>query len=426
MKKTTDNGLIISGSISKYDKPKIDHDAFLLKLNTCGEKEWCTIFRVPGDNSGLSVIQENDGSYATLIKYYGGYYDSIRITLAKVDIYGTPLWVKHQAQYNQTSFYNEESEDLLLTNIGNYLISGGCQDPSSKPFWIQTDTAGNEMWNNRWGGLFGHVWESVEDKYDNFYAGGKATSPSWAGGYTPSLFKIDKNGNAVYHKYLMGDTLKGGGAGPLCFLNDTSIVIGTVWAPKGSGLWEGYNDVLLIDTLGTLKKRRLLMEYYHCPERLIKTSDDKILVTGNYFPSNQWKIYLYKLNSNLENDSIYTLPRIYDSLCPYPIVNDTIDIDCNLYTSLEKLPTQTQYESTLEIWPNPGSSSITIKPHKLCKPGDELKIIDMQGIEISTIAVNSVSQEYQLNIQDLTDGLYLVRHCRQQRIISTGKLLVKK
>lgn len=425
IKKTMDNGLIISGSISKYDKPYADHDGFLLKVNTCGEKEWCTVFRTPGDNYALSVIQENDGSYATSIQYYGGYYDSIRITLAKVDSYGNPIWVKHQAQYNQPSFYNEEGDDLLLTNDGNYLISGGCQDPSAKPFWILTDTAGNEMWNKRWGGLFGYVWESVEDKYGNFYAGGEATSPSWAGGYTPSLFKVDKYGNAAYHIYLMGDTLKGGGAGPLCFLNDSSIVIGTVWAPKGSGLWDGYNDVLLIDTLGTLKKRRLLMEDLHGPEKVIKTSDDKILVTGSYVPANQWTIYLYKLNSNLENDSIYTQPRIYDSLCPYPIVSDTIDIDCNLYTSLDKLPTQTQYENAIEIWPNPGSSSITIKPHKLCKLGDELNVIDFQGKEVKTIAVNSVSSEYLLEISDLPDGFYLVRHSRQKRVLSTGKLLVK-
>lgn len=426
IKKTIDNGIIISGSISKYDKPNIDdHDAFLLKLNTCGEKEWCTVFRTSGDNYGTNVIQQADGSYVTLIMCYGGYYDSIRITIAKVDSDGNPLWVRHQAQYNQASFYNEAGDDLLLTSDGNFLITGGCQDPSAKPFWILTDTEGNEMWNKRWGGLFGYVWESVEDQYGNFYAGGEATSPSWAGGYTPSLFKVDKHGNAVYHKYLMGDTLKGGGAGPLCFLNDTTIVIGTVWAPKGSGLWDGYNDVLLIDTLGTIQKRRFLMEDIHGPEKIIKTSDNKILVTGSYVPANQWSIYLYKLNFNLEDDSIYTQPCTYDSLCPYPIVSDTIDIDCYLYTSLDKLPTQNQYESAIEIWPNPGSSSITIKPHKLCKLGDELKILDLQAKEMKTIEVNTINPEYLLNIQDLPDGFYLVQHSRQKRVLSTGKLIVK-
>jgi hypothetical protein len=92
---------------------------------------------------------------------------------------------------------------------------------------------------------------------------------------------------------------------------------------------------------------------------------------------------------------------------------------------LDKLPTQTQYENAIEIWPNPGSSSITIKPHKLCKLGDELNVIDFQGKEVKTIAVNSVSSEYLLEISDLPDGFYLVRHSRQKRVLSTGKLLVK-
>lgn len=425
IRRTLDNGYIICGSTSKYDKPYVDADAFLMKLNACGEKQWCTVFRNPGANYGLGVVQDVQGNYTSLIQYYTANYDSLRITLVKLDTDGMPLWVKHQAQYGQPGFYNEEAEDLLLTSDGNYLITGGCQDPSEKPFWILSDTTGTEIWNLRWGGLYGYAWHSVEDRHGNFYAGGQATSPAWGGGFTPSLFKLGKQGNPLYHTYLMGDTLKGGGAGPVVIIQDTLLAFGTAWALKGAGVSDGESDVLLSDTLGNLIHRRCMITNPQGIEQVIKTYDNKIVAMGNFVFNLKWKSLLWKMDLNLEDDTLYTQPRIYDSLCPYPIVSDTIDIDCTLYTKLEELPTQNQYESTIEIWPNPGSSSITIKPHMLGKLGDELKVIDLQGKEVKTIVVNSISQEYLLNIQDLPDGFFTIQHCRQRRLVSTGKLIVK-
>jgi len=179
MQKTIDNGLIICGITSKYSIPNNYVDAFLMKLNSCGEKEWCTVISGPQDNNALSIIQDSLGNYISLIQYYTGYDDSTRITLVKFDTGGKPIWVQHQAQYNLPGFSNEEGEDLIQTAAGDYLITGGCQDPSQKPLWILTDTLGAEIWNFRWGGLFGYAWQSVEDKYGNFFLNHRWNTLVW-------------------------------------------------------------------------------------------------------------------------------------------------------------------------------------------------------------------------------------------------------
>ena len=51
---------------------------------------------------------------------------------------------------------------------------------------------------------------------------------------------------------------------------------------------------------------------------IIVTSDNKIIVCGNYVVDGNWDIYLWKMNSNLEDDTLYTQPITYDSLCPLP------------------------------------------------------------------------------------------------------------
>ena len=68
------------------------------------------------------------------------------------------------------------------------------------------------------------------------------------------------------------------------------------------------------------------------------TFDNKIVfvVTSPYTNAATWDILMYKLNSDLEWDSVYTQPFVYDYLCPDPIVSDTIPMDCDIITDVEK------------------------------------------------------------------------------------------
>ncbi|MFH1937060.1 MAG: T9SS type A sorting domain-containing protein, partial [Bacteroidota bacterium] len=71
-------------------------------------------------------------------------------------------------------------------------------------------------------------------------------------------------------------------------------------------------------------------------------------------------IYFYKLNSDLEFDSIYTMPRTYDSLCPYQIVSDTVDPDCGLIVSI-KDPKEYPELYRLTVYPNPATNKVMVE-----------------------------------------------------------------
>ncbi len=78
--------------------------------------------------------------------------------------------------------------------------------------------------------------------------------------------------------------------------------------------------------------------------------------------------YLFKLTQDLEQDTFYTTPFVYDSLCPYQIASDTIvPDDCGVIVGIEEpgggeAGKQGGMEAWghggLKIWPNPASGVI--------------------------------------------------------------------
>ena len=84
--------------------------------------------------------------------------------------------------------------------------------------------------------------------------------------------------------------------------------------------------VAKFDTTGVIMKTKTLIPNENIVfEGSDVTFDNKVILVGNTILSWQY-CYLFKLNSDLEYDSIYNTPFTYDSLCPYPIVSDTIPL----------------------------------------------------------------------------------------------------
>jgi hypothetical protein len=65
---TQDNGIILAASTSKYSG---DYDPTFIKLNVCGEMEWCRVFQSPDQNYGTGILQQTDASYIGMLQYYG-------------------------------------------------------------------------------------------------------------------------------------------------------------------------------------------------------------------------------------------------------------------------------------------------------------------------------------------------------------------
>jgi len=206
--KTNDQGLILCGATAQEDYWR---DPLFVKLNPCSEIEWCNIFLSVNMNYATGVIQLPDGQFLGMLTYYGGDYQHIRISLVKMDESGRPIWIKNLAQ--QDTVANEEGRYLDLTPDGNYLVSGSCFKPSLKPYFIKTDTAGDELWNLDWpvgfGGYAGRSYFTTNGMIYN------ASSIQFQNPYIPKvpfLLKFNENGQAIGQYPLMdADTVARGG-----------------------------------------------------------------------------------------------------------------------------------------------------------------------------------------------------------------------
>ena len=400
IEKTEDGGTVISGSINKYGILD-DIDPLFLKLNPCGEVDWCTVLQSPGDNYGTDIIPLHDGSYIGMLQFYGGDYEHIRISLVKLDHSGQPLWIKHQAQ-EDTLIRNEIGLDLQILSDSTYLITGAT---GLSPFWIDTDTIGEQIWDLIWdipNTGAGMAYETFQNQNGKLYSVGGQVAP--IGKPLPILFKFDNEGNTKYYTYLV-DTIYGGEAGSLCLYNDTIIIIGIEWSDHFSPTFEGYSGALMTDTLGNIIKTRLLIDELQCPMNIIKTFDDKILVVQSYFLGWQ-KIYLFKLNENLEDDTLDPRPFTYDSLCRYPVTSDTIDLDCGIYVSVGDIPTKEQYDKKMKVYPNPATSTLNFE-FKNIDSEAELFIYNMYGRMIGNDIIRKGSSSLQKDISLYPKGLYV-------------------
>ena len=180
-------------------------------------------------------------------------------------------------------------------------------------------------------------------------------------------------------------------------------------------------------------QRRLLDEDYP-PSCIIKTFDGKIVVIGYFYVTNNWDIYMWKMNENLEDDTLYTQPLTYDSLCPHEIQSDTVLLDCGLFVNIDEIPTQEEYESTIKISPNPARKWVVLTlPDVLAEGSVEMVVYDVFGRPGGTEAwghgsvdVSPSNRMIFLDVSGYAVGMYIAVVLDQKGRRYTGKFVVAK
>ncbi len=430
---TSENGLIISGITNKYSEG--DFDPLFIKTNVCGEIDWCKVLASPGQNFGNGIIQIHDSSYIGLLIYYGEGETYANICLVKIDQYGEPVWIQRLAQ-EDTLINNEMGLYLNLTMDYNYLVSGYAYHPGSYPFWILTDTNGVQIWDLFWDTVFGEAHQVIEKDSGIFYSTSYAIGDN--GIQSPVLFKFDKFGSRIGEYNLMGDTIVRGSCNPLASLDDSTLIIGVGWKKwPPFPIEEGYTEVFITDTLGNLLNRRQFFDdEYTSLDKIIISSDHKILAAGNFFHDTNWDIYLWKMNANLEDDTLYAQPITYDSLCPYEIQSDTVDLNCGVFVNIDELPTKEEYESMIKISPNPARDWVVLTlPDLLAEGTVELVVYDVFGREAwrhggreagkrGSGVVLPVNRMISLDVSGFSPGLYIAVVVDRMGRRYTGKFVV--
>lgn len=428
----SDKGLILIGGTTKYDT---DFDPMVIKLNSCAEIEWCKVFHsMDTYNTGLQIRSLENG-YLALIKYHG--YDILnkRIFLFRLDEEGEILWQNVYAQ-NDPLIWNEESKNLLITFDSTYLITGFCQYPtiqggdtssylSDRPYFIYVDSLGNEVWDLKWGieqYSFGLGWETIEKDNGIFYSvSGYALSGM---NVQPSLHKFNSSGQQLHQKFLLNEPdLVGGGAHTIDLLNDTTLIMGYKWRDTHIPVDYGYSMVMKTDTMGNIITDRLLFEENRAPEDIEITNDNKILVLGSYALSTDWDTYLWKLNTNLEDDSLYNGQYTYDSICPGPIVSDTMDCDCTV-VGLEEI-LENSIDMFSWIYPNPAKERINLRLQQWKENKEKrFMLYSIQGIEILKKEIPDQIQSTSVELPNLKSGLYIAVLYSGNKVLAREKVVV--
>ncbi len=358
--------IFIAGAYSGYDMPL---DPYVYKVNACGEKEWCWVYHTDNHyDSGSRIVATPDGGCAAILKYTDHRPDTNRIALARFAPDGELLWINHY-EGSDSLVHSDNDEFLRYIEGSGFLISGICtyEDTSPPHYWwphpyyIKTDMEGNMQWESI---LLNHIPDEggegfstlVNSRGDYYYSSIRHHYRNQ--GWVPALIKMDTLGNFEYVQDLADGVYEYLQFYRMEWINDSIIAGTTDFANEESNTCT---QAILLDTLGNIIKQKCLLEQGGYVAWMDKTFDGKLLyMTKTWDENDEFDVYLYKLNQELEYDSVYTQPFDYDYLCDHPIEEDTLDMeDCNLW--LDAGPILRQEKPEMKVYPNPAKDYVVIR-----------------------------------------------------------------
>lgn len=420
---TLDGGFITIGSTSLIDP---NRDPLIMKFNSCGEKEWCRIFNSPDNfDYGDDIEVIPGGGYIGLIKYW--WYDkSKRIWLFKLDEYGDLIW--QQAYALDSLFVNATARTLFRTNDTSFIITGFTYWPDAfppnsyflTPLLIKVNLEGIVEWELPWGGQNGFVgtgWKSTSSFSGDVYTAAYHSLQSSPYGDAPCMLRTSSTGNPKDF-FNLKDTSYLGMATTINWFSDSTLILGANWQDQAPGS-QAVIGAKKTDTAGNVLKTKVLMDI--SSELIIDacvTADNKAFMFTDFFDVNLWKwqVYAFKLNSDLEYDSIYTTPFTYDSLCPYPIVSDTIPLDdCEVIVAIDD-PIEHPEKTRLHVYPNPARGEVTMgMPEYLVRKSGGQEVGNSGGFGITTTTFYHQWDEVRLEVFDLFGRLMYCEEIPQQQ-----------
>ncbi len=427
-----DGNIYLAGLTDAYNLE--DYDPLVMKLNSCGEKEWCKVYYKEGLNHSNDLVITTNNNVVVILRYMSTEPWTDRICLSKLDKDGIVQWTNC---YNSpdSNLYNDDAKDLIMTPDGGFLITGRCyyEDPKpphywwAKPYYIKTDSMGNFEWetivHKNLSDIGGFAWNSVINHDSTYYYSSLSHFYFDQAKDAPALLKMDMHGNVI-DIYDIAPPNEYGKMIELALIDENSLAASATWGTEANHTPRA----IVIDTLGNLLYQNVLLDNDWLAETAI-TFDKKLLYfTNKYIEEyDQFDAYLFKLNTQLESDTFYTQQFNYDSLCPYPIVSDTIVQDnCGLIVGDEEIISYQPVEKNeIRIYPNPARDMLVVGSSWLVDSEWVIEVFDLFGRKVKEIEVSQGQEEAVVDVSDWQKGLYLVRVSFEDGTIGSGKVVVE-
>lgn len=438
IKITNDGGFVLCGGvyIGSHSLP------FVAKINSCGIKEWCTAIELYEDvPAAIDVVEDHDGNIGLAV------YSSIdgeKTHLYKFNSTGELIWkTKVCTEENYPDSRSPKPESLIVTESNDFLIAGDVywKNPDDdlyplRPYYALVDSDGNEKWVKPFGlteYIYGDA-TNVLQLSPNYFIG---TGSSWLNENKEGLLmSFDSTGNFLDYKIVLPNEINSS-YDMLVFMSVQKID-SDYYFHSYAGAEDAGSPVTVIKTNSSLFDNdfevlgELQLENGRSPiSDLLKTHDNKILsASTDRYTYDDYKIYLTKLNTNLEQDSIYTEPYEYDYLCDHPIESGTIYLDdCNIIVGTEEIPSPNEYleqkqRLLIQLSPNPALEEIklsfenTENQHQL-----DLRITSILGQQVYETVLLKGQSEKSLNTQNWEKGIYIVQIYSDKKLVGSARFV---
>jgi len=287
---TSDGGFALIGFTYYIDLE--NEDFYLIKTDEQGNLQWEQTYGGAGAEGGSSLVQTSDGGYALAGSTTSFGAGNIDFWLVKTDSDGNVMW---NQTYGGTE--TDSAESMVQTGDGGFALTGRTNSFGAGlwDFWlVKTDSNGNMMWNQTYGGTEWDLPNSLVQTRDGGYALAGYTESFGAGSNDYWLVKTDADGNVMWNQTYGGtefdeatSLVQTSDGGYVLAGSSNSLQNGGVWIVKtdanGNVMWNKTHGRPTVGSSGQLSA-----------QSVIETSDGGYALTG----IGDYDFWLIKTDSN--------------------------------------------------------------------------------------------------------------------------------